>query len=145
MRLLLQKVSKARVIVDKETIGSIQDGYVLFLGVLHGDTAAQADWLADKVLSLRLYATEEGDNKQTILEHGGSILLVSQFTLAAQTDRGTKPDYGYAAPGPVAEPLYLHFAEALRSRGILVETGRFGAFMSVELTNEGPYTLWLDR
>lgn len=145
MRILLQKVSQARVSVDTQVIGSIQGGYVLFVGVLKGDTATQADWLVEKILSLRLYPTVDGENKATILEQGGGILVISQFTLAAKTDRGTKPDYGEAAPGPDAEPLYAYFVEALRTKGVRVETGQFGAFMSVDLTNEGPYTLWFDR
>lgn len=145
MRILLQKVSQARVSVDNQVIGSIQDGYVLFVGVLKGDTATQADWLVEKILSLRLFSTADGQNKATILEEGGSILIISQFTLAAKTDRGTKPDYGEAASGPDAEPLYTYVVQALRTKGVQVETGQFGAFMSVDLTNEGPYTLWFDR
>lgn len=141
MRLLLQRVTEASVTVDKETVGSIKEGYLIFLGVLKGDTEAQARWLADKIVSLKLF----DDNKTDILQKGGSILVVSQFTLGASITNGTKPDYGKAAPASDAKPLYEAFVRMLREKGITVETGVFGAMMDVSLVNSGPYTLWLDR
>ncbi len=146
MRLLLQKVSMASVSVDRQVVGSIEEGYLLFLGVQRGDTTEKADWLVRKILSLRLFSADAGDHSATIMDHKGQILVVSQFTLAARMDRGTKPDFTDALPGPDAKPIYEYFVEQLRQAGVeKVATGQFGAFMQVSLMNEGPYTLWLDR
>jgi D-tyrosyl-tRNA(Tyr) deacylase len=146
MRLLLQKVTNASVTVDDQIIGSIGEGYLVFLCIQKGDAVSAVDWLIEKVLHLRLYATAEGENKATLLEKGGEILLVSQFTLAARMDRGTKPDFTDAAAGPEAKPLYEYAIDACRRAGVKkVETGIFGASMLVQLTNDGPYTLWLER
>lgn len=146
MRLLLQKVIQASVTVDNQLIGSIGEGYLLFLGVQKGDTTQKADWLVHKILSMRLFSVSEGETMQNILEKGAEILVVSQFTLAARIDHGTKPDFTDAASGSEAEPFYEYFISCLRAAGVSrVATGQFGALMSVELINNGPYTLWLDR
>jgi D-tyrosyl-tRNA(Tyr) deacylase len=147
MRVLLQKVLSAEVRVGDETIGSTDRGYLLFLGVMEGDTEEQASWLAEKVTKLRLFPGSDGTiNDQSILDVAGGILVVSQFTLAGRTEKGNRPDYSRAAPPAIAETLYESFVASLRSLGVKsVETGRFGASMEVALINDGPVTLVLDR
>ncbi|HVW66341.1 MAG TPA: D-aminoacyl-tRNA deacylase [Candidatus Peribacteraceae bacterium] len=141
MRLLLQRVTQASVSVDEKVVGAIDEGYLVFLGVVKGDGEAQAVWLAEKIIKLKLFE----ENSMDIVQKGGSILVVSQFTLAAQIESGTKPDFSKAAAGPAARPLYELFVQTLRDRGIAVETGVFGAMMQVSLTNSGPFTLCFDR
>jgi D-tyrosyl-tRNA(Tyr) deacylase len=147
MRVLLQKVTKAAVSVDGQTVGAIDAGYLLFLGVLRGDTAAEAQWLAHKITQLRLFPGEDGTiNDRSLLQVNGGALVVSQFTLAGRTEKGNRPDYTQAAPPAEANELYEQFAAALRTAGISpVATGRFGATMEVSLTNDGPVTLLLER
>lgn len=147
MRLLLQKVSQASVSVDKKIIGSIGQGLLLFLGVMEGDRKEQADALAEKVIRLRLWPGEDGTiNDRSLLDCGGALLVVSQFTLAGRTEKGNRPDYTGAAPREVAEELYEYFVERLKALGVSkVETGAFGAMMQVSLVNEGPVTLLLEK
>lgn len=141
MRLLLQRVSQASVTVDGKTVGSVNEGYLVFLGVVKGDGEEQAVWLAEKILKLKLF----DENTTDIVQKSGSILVVSQFTLAARIESGTKPDFSKAASGSEALPLYELFVQTLRDRGIPVETGVFGAMMEVSLINSGPYTILLER
>ncbi|OGJ57783.1 D-tyrosyl-tRNA(Tyr) deacylase [Candidatus Peribacteria bacterium RIFCSPHIGHO2_01_FULL_51_9] len=147
MRLLLQRVSRASVMVDGETIGSMKKGYLLFIAVMQGDELSQAEWLAQKVVHLRLFDGENGKiNDQTLRDVGGEILVISQFTLAGSVENGNRPEYIAAAPPATAEPLYRHFIDQLVSLGVTrVQTGKFGAHMDVELVNDGPVTLWLEK
>ena len=145
MRLLLQKVLEAAVQVDGNVIGSIKEGYLLYLGVMKGDTQKEVEWIADKVASLRLYPQGEKDNAIDIIEQRGRILVVSQFTLGADIRNGKRPDYIHAANSMEAEPFYEHFIECLRKKSIQVATGQFGARMQVISVNDGPYTLWIEK
>ena len=147
MKVLLQKVQRAQVTVGKATVSSIGRGYLLFLGVLEGDTEEQALWLARKVANLRLFPGEDGTvNEQSILDVRGAVLVVSQFTLAGRTERGNRPDYTRAADPRSAERHYERFLAALKEEGLCeVQAGIFGAMMSVKLVNDGPVTLLLER
>lgn len=143
---LLQRVSSASVYVDGESVGSIGRGLLIFLGVVAGDTRVEAEWLADKTARLRVFPDEEGKMNRSLHNVGGGALVVSQFTLAGDARKGTRPSYARAAPPEVAEPLYEAFVAALAARlGGHVETGRFGAKMEVALVNDGPVTLWVER
>lgn len=140
MRVVVQRASEASVTVDGEVVGRLpRPGLVVLVGVTHADTAATAAQLADKVWNLRIL---EGETSSA--DAGAAVLVVSQFTLYADTRKGRRPSWSDAAPGPVAEPLVTAFAEALRDRGAHVETGRFGAHMQVALVNDGPVTLVLE-
>ena len=143
MRALLQRVSRAAVIVDDEAIGEIDGGLLVLLGVGHGDTEEKAVRLAEKVARLRIF--EDGASKfnLSLLDVGGSALVVSQFTLYADTRRGRRPSFIEAAPPAVAERLVASFVQALSALGVTVATGRFGAHMRVRLENDGPVTIWL--
>jgi len=147
MRVLLQKVSKASVSVDGLIVGSVSEGYLLFLGVMRGDTEEQATKLVDKVINLRLFDGEGGKiNDRSILDTKGEILVVSQFTLAGRLEKGNRPDYTRAAAPEEAKVLYEYFIDSLRQSGVSkVESGVFGAMMDVELVNKGPVTLLLER
>lgn len=147
MKVILQKVTEASVTVDDELISSIGNGYVLFFGVLHGDTAAQAELLAQKIVKLRLFDGPEGKiNDKSILDTEGQILVVSQFTLAGRTEKGNRPDYCAAEDPKSAEKLYEYFVSKLQALGVTaVEKGKFGAYMDVALRNDGPVTLILER
>jgi D-aminoacyl-tRNA deacylase len=137
MRAVVQRVSRASVIVDDDVVGCIDsEGLCVLVGTTHGDGTEQAEKLAAKILGLRILAGERSAE-----ETGAALLVVSQFTLYADTRRGRRPSWSKAAPREVAEPLIDEFVAALRSRGARVETGVFGAHMSVSLTNEGPVTL----
>ena len=144
MKVLLQRVARAEVRVDGETIGAIGHGLLVFLGVENGDTTDDAAWYADKTADLRIFADDEGRMNRSALEAGGSVLVVSQFTLAARTRRGRRPSFDEAALPEAAEARYLDFVEALRRRGLKTATGRFRAMMEVELVNDGPVTILLD-
>lgn len=139
MRAVLQRVSRARVEVAGETVGQIGAGLVALVGVTHTDTVAEAQWLARKIADLRILREEA-----SVAGAGAEVLVVSQFTLYGKARKGRRPSWTDAAPGPVAEPLVDAVAEELRSRGIQVATGRFGAEMAVEMTGDGPVTLILD-
>jgi D-tyrosyl-tRNA(Tyr) deacylase len=144
VRALLQRVSRAQVRVDGASLGEIGRGLVVLLGVGPGDDEAVADALARQVAELRIFADDAGRTNLSLLDVGGDALVVSQFTLFADTRRGRRPGFTGAAPPEQAERLYERFAEALRAVGVTVATGRFGASMQVELVNDGPFTIWLD-
>ena len=144
MRIVLQRVTQASVSVDDNVAGAIKHGLLIFVGVADGDEETQAEALARKVAGLRIFADADGRFNESIQDIGGSALVVSQFTLHADVRKGRRPSFTGAARPEVAEPLIDHFAETLRSQGIPVETGVFGAMMSVELTNDGPFTIVID-
>jgi D-tyrosyl-tRNA(Tyr) deacylase len=144
VRALLQRTSGARVRVDGEVIGEIGAGLVVLLGVGPDDDEAVADALARRATELRIFDDPDGKTNLSLLDVGGEALVVSQFTLYADTRRGRRPGFTGAAAPDIAERLYLRFADALRSLGVKVATGRFGAVMAVELVNDGPFTIWLD-
>jgi D-tyrosyl-tRNA(Tyr) deacylase len=145
MRALIQRVSHARVTTGDELLGEITRGYVVLLGVGQGDTPAEADWLVKKVLELRLFADAEAKMNLALPDVRGQVLVVSQFTLYADTRKGRRPSFTDAAAPPEAIPLYTYFCEQLRAAGTTVAPGRFGADMQVDIHNDGPVTLWLER
>jgi D-tyrosyl-tRNA(Tyr) deacylase len=144
MRALLQRVSHASVTVEGEVIGEISEGLLILVCAMPEDTFDTAKALALKISKLRLFKDEAGKMNLSLTQTGGSALVVSQFTLAADTRRGTRPGFSYAAKPDMAETLYFQFTHALRDLNIPVQTGQFGADMSVALTNDGPVTIWLD-
>lgn len=144
MRALLQRVTQASVTVDGAVIGEVDAGLLILICAMPDDTDATAHALALKISKLRLFKDEDGKMNLSLVQTGGSALVVSQFTLAADTSRGTRPGFSYAAKPDVAEALYLKFKAALGDLGIPVQSGQFGADMSVALTNDGPVTIWLD-
>ena len=144
MRIVLQRVSRASVSVDGAVVGAIGQGLLILVGVADGDSEVQAEALARKVAGLRIFSDAEGRFNESLLDVGGSALVVSQFTLHADVRKGRRPSFTGAARPEVAEPLCEHFAEALRGEGVWVETGAFGAMMSVELVNDGPFTVVMD-
>ncbi|WP_299964208.1 D-aminoacyl-tRNA deacylase [uncultured Roseobacter sp.] len=144
MRALVQRVTGARVSVDDDIVGQCGPGALILVCAMPGDDPATATALAGKIAKLRIFRDPEGKMNLSLGQTGGSALVVSQFTLAADTRRGNRPGFSGAAKPVEAEALYLAFAAALRNRGIPTETGRFGADMQVALTNDGPVTLWLD-
>ena len=144
MRAVCQRVSQARVLVGGTTTGQIEHGLVVLLGVADGDTAADAERLAGKVARLRIFEDDAGKFARSLLDTGGAALVVSQFTLIADTRKGNRPSFTDAAPPDRAEPLYDRVCEALEAAGVPVKTGVFGARMSVELVNDGPVTIILD-
>ena len=145
MRAMVQRVSEAAVRVDGEILGEIGPGLMILVCGMAGDEPEQAEALAGKVSKLRVFRDENGKMNRSLLDMGGSALVVSQFTLAADTSRGNRPGFSTAAPPAEGEALYERFAEALRSCGIEVATGRFGADMKVSLVNDGPVTIWMDN
>ena len=144
MRALLQRTSDASVRVDGETLGRIGAGLVILLAVGPEDDEATADALARRVTELRIFDDTDGRTNLSLVDVGGAALVVSQFTLYADTRRGRRPGFTGAAAPELAERLYFRFAAALRELGVEVATGRFGAVMEVELVNDGPFTIWLD-
>ena len=144
MRALLQRTTGASVRVDGEVVGEIGPGLVVFLGVGPSDDEATGESLARRIVELRIFRDEDGRTNRSLVDVGGAALVISQFTLFADTRRGRRPGFTGAAPPDLAERLYVRFAAALRAMGISVATGRFGAEMAVELVNDGPFTLWLD-
>jgi D-tyrosyl-tRNA(Tyr) deacylase len=145
MRIVLQRVSKASVRIDGRVVGSVGAGFCLLVGFTHSDTPAQVEWMAEKIAGLRLFPDAEGKMNVGLAEVGGGVLVVSQFTLYGDTEKGRRPSFIGAARPEVAIPLYEAFIAALRARGLEVDTGRFGAMMEVELINDGPVTLILER
>ncbi len=143
MRTVVQRVSRAAVRVEGSMVGEIGPGLVVLLGVAAGDTEAAAETLAAKVARLRIFANEDGRFDRSLLDTGGAALVVSQFTLLADTGKGNRPSFTAAAAPADAEPLVERFCVALRALGVPVETGRFGAAMEVELVNDGPVTVVL--
>ncbi|NNF58155.1 MAG: D-tyrosyl-tRNA(Tyr) deacylase [Rhodothermaceae bacterium] len=143
---LIQRVSEASVAVEGETVGAIGPGLLVLLGVHHTDTKAEADWLVGKLARLRVFRDDEGRMNRSLLDTDGEALVVSQFTLYGDARKGNRPSYTEAAPPERAEKLYLHFTEQLAAAlGKLVPTGVFGAMMDVQLVNDGPVTLWVER
>ena len=145
MRVLLQRVSRAEVRVGGRVTGSIGAGFLILVGLTHADSAAQVTWMADKVAGLRLFGDAEGKMNLGLSDVGGAVLVVSQFTLYGDAAKGRRPSFIDAARPEVAIPLYEKFIALLRERGLQVETGEFGAVMDVELVNDGPVTLWLEK
>jgi D-tyrosyl-tRNA(Tyr) deacylase len=144
MRAVLQRVTRAAVVVEGEAVGAIGPGLLVLLGVARDDGSDQARRLADKTAGLRIFADSEGQFNRSLLESGGEALVVSQFTLLADTRRGRRPSFIDAAQPEDAAPLVDAYVEALRALGLRVATGRFGAMMRVDLENDGPVTLVLD-
>lgn len=144
MRALLQRVTEASVSVEGAVVGETGPGLLILVCAMPGDDTATADALAAKVSKLRIFHDEAGKMNLSLQQHGGSALVVSQFTLAADTSRGNRPGFSEAAKPDAAETLYLHFAQALRDLTIPTQTGQFGAQMKVALVNDGPVTIWLD-
>jgi D-aminoacyl-tRNA deacylase len=144
VRALLQRTSEASVRVGADVVASIGQGLVILLGVGHDDDAAIADMLAQRVTELRIFRDEEGRTNRSLVDVRGEVLVVSQFTLFADTSRGRRPGFTDAAPPEQAQRLYERFVAALREYDVRVETGRFGAEMAVSLVNDGPFTIWLD-
>ena len=145
MRLLLQRVSRAEVRVGARVAGHIARGYLLLVGFGHTDTEQQVVWMADKVMGLRLFPDADDKMNLSLADVSGALLVVSQFTLYGDASKGRRPSFIDAARPDVAIPLYERFLALLRERGSPVESGEFGAMMDVELVNDGPVTLWLER
>ncbi len=145
MRVLLQRVSRAEVRVGGAAVGRVGRGFCLLVGFTAADTPEQVAWMADKVAGLRLFADDDGKMNRGLDEVGGGVLVVSQFTLYGDAAKGRRPSFVDAARPEQAIPLYEDFVRLLRERGLTVETGEFGAMMEVELVNDGPVTLWLER
>jgi D-aminoacyl-tRNA deacylase len=144
MRAVVQRVSRAQVVVAGETIGNIGPGLLVLLGVAPQDTPAEAKWLAEKLVSLRIFADAEGKLNRDLADAGGSMLIVSQFTLYGDCRKGRRPSFIDAAPPTMAIPLYEAFINEVKALGIPTAAGRFGADMKVELVNDGPVTLIVD-
>ncbi len=144
MRAVIQRVSEARVTVDEKIVGEIGQGLLILLGIREGDSEADISWLADKCVNLRLFENEAGKFHHSLLEIGGEVLVVSQFTLYGDCRKGRRPSFSDAAPPDVADDLYQKFVQYLRTKDIKVDTGVFQAMMSVQLINEGPVTLIVD-
>jgi D-tyrosyl-tRNA(Tyr) deacylase len=145
MRVLLQRVSRAEVRVGPRVTGRIHQGYLLLVGLTHADDEAALTWMADKVVGLRLFGDADGKMNLALADVGGALLVVSQFTLYGDAEKGRRPSFVDAARPDTAVPLYERFVALLRERAPRVETGEFGAMMEVELVNDGPVTLWLER
>lgn len=145
MRVVAQRVSRASVLVGGDTVGAIEQGLVLLVAFAPDDGREKLDWMARKVVGLRIFADGESRMNRSVRDVGGSLLVVSQFTLYGDTSRGLRPSFVGAAPADRAEDLYDRFLSACREEGVRVESGRFGAMMKVELVNDGPVTLILDR
>jgi D-tyrosyl-tRNA(Tyr) deacylase len=144
MRLLLQRVARAQVTVDERIVGQIGAGLVCLVGIGHGDDGSVVANLAGKAVDLRIFRDDEGKTNRSLIDVGGAVLAISQFTLYADTRKGRRPSFLDAAPPELGERLYNEFCTAIEARGIQVERGIFGAEMKVELINDGPMTIWLD-
>ena len=144
MRAVVQRVTRAAVAVDGAPAGAIDRGLLAYVGAAPGDGTGEVEWLARKLAELRIFSDDEGRMNRSVEDAGGSVLLVSQFTLYADTRKGRRPSFFDAAPPGVAEPLIDAVAGALRARGLRVESGRFGAHMLVDAENDGPVTIILD-
>ena len=144
MRAVVQRVSRARVTVNRDVTGQVGKGLLVLLGVARGDVEADAVYLADKISGLRIFEDDDGKMNRSVAEAGGAILVVSQFTLYGDARRGKRPSFDDAAPPETARRLYEFFVEQIRASGLACETGRFQEMMQVELVNEGPVTILLD-
>lgn len=145
MRVILQRVTGASVTVDGDVVGNIERGFVLLVGFTHDDTPDDVEWMASRVVGLRLFGDDEGKMNRSLDDVGGALLVVSQFTVYGDARKGRRPSFIAAARPEVAIPLYERFVASLRATGVRVETGEFGADMQVALVNDGPVTLILDR
>ena len=145
MRALIQRVSEARVEVEGRIVGEIGPGLLILVCAMQGDSAENADALADKIRKLRIFRDDAGRMNRSLADTGGAALVVSQFTLAADTSRGNRPGFSAAAPPAEGKALYQAFSDNLRRAGVPVANGIFGADMAVSLTNDGPVTIWLER
>jgi D-tyrosyl-tRNA(Tyr) deacylase len=145
MRLVLQRVSRASVTIAGRVSGAIDRGFCLLVGFTHGDTTVEVDWMAEKVAGLRLFSDAQDKMNLSLDEVGGAVLVISQFTLYGDAQKGRRPSFTDAARPDAAIPLYERFIAQLRGRGLRVETGEFGAMMQVEIHNDGPVTLILER
>jgi D-aminoacyl-tRNA deacylase len=144
MRALLQRVSQASVIADEKIVGQIEKGLLVFLGIASEDNETTVRTLVDKIVQLRIFPDNQGKMNLSLLDIQGEVLVVSQFTLHADMSRGRRPSFTKAAPPSIAIPLYELFKETCMEYGLSVESGIFGAYMQVELLNDGPVTIWLD-
>ncbi|MEX0350560.1 MAG: D-aminoacyl-tRNA deacylase [Paracoccaceae bacterium] len=144
MRALIQRVTRASVTVEDEIVGQIEAGLLILICAMQGDDEAAATQLAARIAKLRIFRDADGKMNRSILDTGGAALVVSQFTLAADTRRGNRPGFSEAAPPDTGRHLYEFFADQLQALGIPVERGVFGADMAVDLTNSGPVTIWMD-
>ncbi len=145
MRIVVQRVRKASVSVNGKQIGSISKGLMILVSIEHADTKEDAEWLSQKICKLRIFDDENGVMNQSLLDVNGEILVVSQFTLHARTQKGNRPSYTNAAKPPLAVPIYQHFINKLKANSQLkIEVGQFGASMDVALVNEGPVTIIID-
>lgn len=145
MRALLQRVSSGEVSVDDQVIARIGPGLVILLGIGHDDGEAEAVYLAEKIATLRVFEDEGGKTNLSVLDVGGEAIVVSQFTLYADTRKGRRPSFVHAADPDLAAPLVERFADLLRGHGVPTQTGQFGAHMLVEINNDGPVTIWLEK
>ncbi len=145
MRALIQRVSEASVTVENKAVAEIQRGLVVLLGIGHGDGEEQAAYLAEKVANLRVFEDDQGKTNLSILDVKGEAIVVSQFTLYANTQKGRRPSFIEAALPEIAEPLVNRFTELLRGHGVPTRSGQFGAHMLVEIHNDGPVTIWLEK
>ncbi|MCC3869342.1 D-aminoacyl-tRNA deacylase [Terrisporobacter mayombei] len=144
MRAVVQKVSSSKVTVDEEIVGQINQGLMVLLGVTHDDTSKDVDYMVDKITNLRIFEDAEGKMNLSLKDVNGEVLAVSQFTLYGDARRGRRPSFSDAARPEVANPLYEEFVEKVKNQGINVGTGKFGAHMMVDLTNDGPVTILLE-
>lgn len=145
MRVLLQRVSRAAVHVGERTVGRIERGFLLLVGFTHDDGDEQVTWMADKIVGLRIFPDEDDKMNRALADVGGALLVVSQFTLYGDAVKGRRPSFVDAARPEAAIPVYERFVGLLRQHDVDVQTGEFGANMQVELVNDGPVTLWLER
>lgn len=144
MRALIQRVSRAKVVVDDRVTGEIGPGLLILVCAMQGDTETEAEKLATRIAKLRIFKDAAGKMNRSVTDVGGACLVVSQFTLAADTSRGNRPGFSTAAPPTEGNRLYLHFSNLLRDLGLPVAKGEFGADMAVSLVNDGPVTIWMD-
>lgn len=144
MKVVLQRSKEAICTVENEVVGKIDEGLVLLVGFTHDDTVKDLEWMVNKIIHLRIFEDEEGKMNRSLIDTGGSILSISQFTLYGDARKGRRPNFMQAAKPEVASSLYDQFNDMLREKGIKVETGQFGSMMDIQLTNHGPVTLILD-
>jgi D-tyrosyl-tRNA(Tyr) deacylase len=145
MRVVLQRVQHGRVTVGGRTVAEIGPGLVILLGIGPDDNEEQANYLADKITNLRIFEDQGGKMNQSLLDVGGEAIVVSQFTLYADTRKGRRPSFTGAAPTEIAHPLVERFVELLNNKGVATQSGEFGAHMLVEIANDGPVTIWMER
>ncbi|MEM0979676.1 MAG: D-aminoacyl-tRNA deacylase [Cyanobacteria bacterium P01_H01_bin.58] len=146
MRVLVQRVTASQVTVEGQVVGAIERGLILLVGITRTDTPAELDWMVNKCLTLRLFPSDDSDRWDTSVQDiGGSLLIVSQFTLYGDCRKGRRPSFDKAAAPAIAEPLFDQFVAKLKESGLTVMTGRFGAHMLVDIHNDGPVTIWLER